>query len=197
MNQYQKLFNMKTRELTALGKEYGVMSYPVIQRRAAAINAQLGTKYSAKQILAQEINARRSGYGTTKAYTDIMSIQQGKRADVRGSGLSMEGARLFLQQEFSAFAKKQPQVYALTHGNVGDYIAPNGDVYTPAPGLGQNAYICARTGATSKDGPPAGAQPWSPSLAIQAIHRIDEQIQTDAANRPTYDYEDVEFTAFE
>lgn len=196
-NPYMENYNLTTRQLTAKAKELGIMSYPVIQRRAAAINEALGTKYSAKRILVQEINARTIGYGTTKDYADIMSVTRGKRADVgAGRGLGDDEARAYLQAEFRLFAAKQPQVKALIEGREGDYIGPRGEVYTPAPELGPSVYIDTRTGARI-DGPPSHSAPWNPRLAIDAIHSLDSQLNEDRKNNPSsFNYEEVDYDVY-
>ena len=196
-NPYKENYNMTTRQLTQKAKEYGIVSYPVIQRRAAAINEALGTKYSAKRILVREINARMLGYGTTKDYADIMSVTRGKRADVgAGRGLGDDEVRAYLRAEFQQFADKQPQVKALIEGRDGDYITPSGAVYTPAPELGNGKYIDTLTGAVS-DGPPPNSQPWNPRLAIDAIHSLSTQLNEDRRKAPTdFDYEKIDFTVY-
>ena len=179
-------------QLKQIAKQLGIADYNTIQRGALALNRATGSKYSARDILRQEIFARQHG-STTANYKDVLSVR-GVRADVsysRDISAQEEAGRYFLQQQFSRLAEKQGQVYSLVHGQSGDYIAPNGAVWHPQTGPdGSDVYYNQRTGAM-RASVPAGSIPYTTKDAYRAIRQIVDKMPTKRDEQPANAYDDV------
>lgn len=180
-------YKLSKAALNAKALALGMPSYPVIQRRTAALNKALGTSYSPKQVIAAEITAREKGYGSTKFFQDLENVR-GQRADIVSSGMTQDDAAYFLQQQYASLANKQPQIYQITHGHIGEYIAPDGVVYRINP---DGLYMNTRTGEMLEK-LPRGSVDWTPENAYKALREAVLKMEEEAKRGPSYNYEELD-----
>jgi len=95
-------------------------SYPTVQRKVRAINLELGTKYSAKEVWQREKNANEKGY-TTHDWS-IISQFKGVRADVKAPKSQATGTTAFFS-EFYELSNQSPYVAAIMTADTNTYVS--------------------------------------------------------------------------